>query len=161
MSVALLHNLPVIGCWNVVDKLSDETRNNTTTLANDSTLKFAMKANKTYVFRLHLVYTTGSNPDFKCGHNGPTGPGTIRIHRVNYPQGGTTESNVGIDTAYNTTGFATGTAVTGSGIVKMNGVITNGSTAGDFNITWSQNTLDAGVNTTVEAGSQLLWAELP
>lgn len=137
----------------LVQKTSDEIRNNTATLAVDGALFFAMSASTTYVFRMVVYFTGDSTPDFKFGHDGPAGSVLIDIHHRFTAPGGTSFTGVGVLNAYNpSTGVAITATTGGNSVLFLDGTIQNGATPGNFEFRWSQNTSNAG-NSIVRAGS--------
>lgn len=141
--------------WRTVKKGTTETIASDSTLSNDADLKFTMAANTTYAFRMQVFFSTSAAADFKWRHSGPAAPTAVSITRRNIIAGGTSISQIAEDTAYSAADVAL-LASAGLGIVWIEGIITNGANAGDFNFQWSQNTLDAS-NTSVLAGSYLEW----
>jgi hypothetical protein len=135
-----------------VRKSSNQSVTSSTTLVNDSQLKFAVEANTTYIFNIWLwVYAADGTPDIKLTVTGPSGS-TIAYSPSTY-----------YATADGTT--ALGTVNVGGGtfsaFVDANernqlyfGSISNGATAGDLQFQWAQNT-SSGTSTTVKAGSYI------
>lgn len=129
----------------VVRKASDETVNNSTTYQNDDALLLAVLANTTWVIEFELLVNTSAVADFKAQLTGPAGS-TIYGNNV----------------VLNATGnFAEveGAAVTmaGTGAVKLQHLkflVIVGSTAGNLQLQWAQNTLEA-TDTKVLADSVL------
>lgn len=156
---ALLHRPPLPYAKMPVCKQADETRTSNNTLTADSTLKFAMEANKTYTFNCYVFYSTGATPDLKFGFDGPAGVTSVRIVRKHIVPGGTGYSGVSVATAYETTGVAITSSSTAPGYIELSGTIVNGSTAGNFVFTWAQNTSNAA-NTTIEKGSLLEYVKV-
>jgi hypothetical protein len=133
-----------------VRKSADQSVTSSTTIANDTHLKFAIGANETYTFNLWL-YTTAANstPGIKWNVAGPSGS-TVTFSPPNtYPMadGSTVIATVG-------SGGDTFQGFTDSNLRPMliQGSILNGSTAGDVQLKWAQNT-SSGTSTTVKAGS--------
>lgn len=139
--------------WTMVLKTADETRTNTTTLADDSSLKMSMAANTKYVFRTQIFFNAAATPDLKWRHSGPASPTSISITRRQIIAGGTSIGTIAEDTAYSALDIAVA-ASGGVGIIWIEGVIANGANAGDFVFRWAQNTSDAAA-TTILAGSWL------
>lgn len=147
------------GAWTVVTKQSDEARNTTTTLAADGELAFAMAANTKYLVRARIFYDTDADADFKWGFTGPASPTRVRLERRSIAPSATAYGTIAVATAYDTSGVAvTGTGTDG-GFVAFEAIIENGSTAGDFELTWAQNSSDAG-DATVRRGSYLEYRKL-
>ena len=141
--------------WHLVDfqetKSTDEARVSTTTLANDSKLKFDMLANRKYRLAGKVFYDTNATADFKFGYAGPAGATLIRLSRKLVAPG-TGFLDVTVDTTYATEISVAGSATTG--YIEYDGIIHNGANAGTFAFQWAQNTSNAGA-TTVLAGSSL------
>jgi hypothetical protein len=135
-----------------VRKTADQSVTSSTTLINDTHLKFAVAANETYIFQVFIwAYSANTTPDLKLTITGPSGS-TIAFSPSTY-----------YATADGTT--ALGTVNTGGGsfntFVDANernqlyfGSILNGGTAGDLQFQWAQNTSSATA-TTVKAGSYI------
>jgi hypothetical protein len=135
-----------------VRKSANQSVTSSTTLVNDTHLKFAVAANETFIFQIWLwVYADNGTPDIKLTVTGPSGSTIAFSPSTYYATGdGTT---------------ALGTVTTGGGtfgaFVDANernqlyfGSILNGSTAGDLQLQWAQNTSSA-TSTTVKAGSYI------
>jgi hypothetical protein len=135
-----------------VRKSSNQSVTSSTTVANDSQLKFAVEANATYLFHVWLwVYAADGTPDIKLTFTGPSGSTLVWSPSTLY---GTSDGT----TALGTVSAAT---VTLNAFVDANernqlyfGSILNGATAGDVTLQWAQNT-SSGTATTVKAGSYI------
>lgn len=138
----------------VIFKSADESRNTTTTLADDATLVFPMAANLRYRFTARIWLDTVAAADFKYRHTGPASPASVRIVRQDIAPSATAWENIAVDEAYSSADVVILTAGTTGGYVEFKGVILNGSNAGNFAFKWAQNSSDAG-NTTVRAGSYI------
>jgi hypothetical protein len=139
--------------WNITAKKTTQSVSANTTLQNDNELFFPMAPNTTYQFQLVALVSTPANADFKFGFNGPSSPTSMSVNHVHKADGFSGDSG---KTAYETTGVAgLHTGVT-EGVTLMWGVITNGSTPGNFQFTWAQNTSQAA-NTSVLRGSYIIW----
>lgn len=122
--------------------------NNSTVFVNDDTLVLAVEANSTYVYKLILAYSSNTTADFKWTFSGPAGfGGQGNVFYLDPTSGG--YSTIG---AY---AVASTRAVSGAGVVAQseeNGVLTVAGTAGNFRVTWAQNTANA-TDTVVKIGS--------
>ena len=126
-------------------KTSSETVNNSTTLQNDDTLKFPVGASEVWTFRFVLQATSSTVADLKFAVTAPTGA----VCEVSYLDTETAESNAQYGCG------ATITNITGNGtddVYEITGTVTNGTTAGDVQLQWAQNTAEA-TNTIVYSGS--------
>jgi hypothetical protein len=142
-----------IADWVTVPKIASESVSGDSTLTADTELKIPFEANKTYAIRGVVSYTSTANADFKFDFNGPASPTSVLIKTID-----------GVDTV--TSVVAYGAAVTtlqSDSIQKninFNGVIQNGTTAGDLEFRWSQGTSHSDA-TSVLLGSYLEYMELP
>ena len=144
--------------WNLLMKPGAEGRVSTTTLAADSVLTFPMEANKSYVFRAKIFYSSGATPGFKWRHAGPASPTFLAIEHRQIVPGAAAHSAIAVDTAYSAADI-NGSGTSSSGFIEMDGVIRNGVNAGNFSFQWAQNVSDVGA-TIVLAGSYLEWRKL-
>lgn len=136
-------------------KLADETRNSTTTIANDNTLVITAAANTTYVGEFRVVFETVAAADFKFEIDGPATPGFVEITTK------ITDGNAPTVPTYNQyTAYTGAVAVAGGtgtrGEIVANFIITTGAASGGIRFRWAQNTSDAG-NTTVKLGSKVIY----
>lgn len=135
-----------------VRKSSDQTVTSSTTLVNDSQLKFAAAANETYIFQAWLyTYAADGTPDIKVTFTSPAGSTLFW-----------SSSQVIFNAAAATTltvvapGGTTGDLFVDSNLraIQLYGTVLNGSTAGDIQLQWAQNTSSAN-GTSVKAGSSI------
>lgn len=129
-------------------KTADETISSSTTLQADDALFFTLEANKSYMVDVFVLMSTGGTEDWKFQF---TGPASVTFD--GYVHDGNnvrqfTEASAAIDTF----------SVT-EGVWHFKVSITNGASAGNFTLTWAQNTSGA-TNTTVKQGSVLRWAKV-
>lgn len=123
-------------------KTSDETRNSTTTVADDSELVLALEANERYAIEATLIVSAHATPDFKFAL---TGTGTSTIWWT---------SDLDNDEA-GPLGAGNEQSVNGAGadtMVTLMGTIRVGGTAGNLSVQWAQDTSDAN-DTTLKDGS--------
>ena len=135
-----------------VRKSADQTVTSSTTLVNDSQLKFAVAANETWIFQAWLyTYAADGTPDIKVTFTGPSGSTVFW-----------SSSQVIFNAAAATTltvvapGATTGDLFVDSNLraIQLYGTILNGGTAGDVQLQWAQNTSSAN-GTSVKAGSSI------
>mgnify|MGYP001596422339 FL=1 len=133
-------------------KTTDESVLNSTTLQNDDALLVAVAANTRYWFQVWLVYNGGSDiPDLKVTMVGPAGATLLWEHVGGITQGGTLSIAPvagGVDIAI--------AADTSTRMQMLVGYISVAGTAGNLQFQFAQQTLDAGSNITVKAGSWLI-----
>jgi hypothetical protein len=144
-----------VGLWKQVLKTADETKTSNTTLASDGALKFTMAASTKYAVRGRIYFVTGATGDFKARHTGPASPSLVLIQRRAVAAGASADSSIAVDAAYSSADI-TALGGAGSGWIEFDGIIYNGTNAGDFAWQWAQNTTDATA-TVVKAGSYLEW----
>ena len=135
-----------------VRKSSDQTVTSSTTLVNDSQLKFAVAANETYIFQAWLyTYAADGTPDIKVTFTGPAGSTVLwSSSQVIFNAGGSTTLTVVA------AGATTADLFVDSNLraIQLYGTILNSSTAGDLQFQFAQNTSSAN-GTSVKAGSSI------
>lgn len=135
-----------------VVKAADESRNTTTTLANDSELVLAVEASVTYMFESVIFQNSAATPDYKGQWSVPAGT-TGRFQCTGYSLAGT----LGI---FDNATITTTQTIAGAGAAQphlMTGYITTSTTPGNLRWTWAQNTSN-GSNSTTLAGSYIkMW----
>ena len=133
-------------------KTADESVSSSNTLQNDDVLKIALAASDAVEFSaVMFVSSTSSNPDFKMTFTVPSGA-SIRWMAEWFDE-----------VAYQRSIIVTGSGTTVTfqviggtlGMVKLSGIVVNGSTAGDLQLQWAQNTSN-GTSVTVQQRSFLL-----
>lgn len=128
-------------------KSADETVTSSTTLQDDNELAIAVRADAAYRVELHLVYSSGTTPDFKFGWSYPSGA-TMAVGAYE-TFGGTFNGFAQVETD---TPPADGLAANEP--LWLTGALFTSSTAGTLTFRWAQNTSDPG-NTIVRKGSYL------
>jgi hypothetical protein len=135
-----------------VRKSSDQTVTSSTTLVNDSQLKFAVAASETYIFQAWLyTYAADGTPDIKVTFTGPAGSTVFwSSSQVIFNAGGSTTLTVVAP------GATTADLFVDSNLraIQLYGTILNGGTAGDLQFQFAQNTSSAN-GTSVKAGSSI------
>lgn len=135
-----------------VRKSSDQTVTSSTTLVNDSQLKFAIGASETYIFQAWLyTYAADGTPDIKVTFTGPSGStvfwsssqvifNSAAATTLTVVSAGGTTADLFVDANYRA--------------IQLYGTIVNSTTAGDVQLQWAQNTSSAN-GTSVKAGSSI------
>jgi hypothetical protein len=142
----LVNTAAVGGVPLVAFKSADEARASTTTLANDGEIKVPLLANRNYVWFSHLGFKgAASGGDFKWSWDVPVG--AFLRYSVKYRN----LSGVLFDDAWTTGGDIFAADSTGTGVNKdidMMGAVQVGATAGNLQLTWSQDS-SSGTSTTL------------
>ena len=137
-------------------KPGDTSRASTTTLTADPDLSVAVDASKSYWLDILILYTAASGSgDFKYTFGAPTGAvfyGTAVVIAADTlvaaftysPSGGATISTTELVVS----------AGSGAIPVRLSGVLTTSTTAGNLALSWAQNT-SSGTATVVKAGSYM------
>jgi hypothetical protein len=133
-------------------KTSDESVSSSTTLQNDDVLKIALAASDAVEFSaVMFVSSTSATPDFKMTFTVPSGA-SVRWF-AEWFDGVLYQSSSIVTASGTTANFAV--AANTLGMVKLTGIVVNGSTAGDLQLQWAQNTSN-GTSVTVQQRSFLL-----
>jgi hypothetical protein len=142
---------PKTSVFSVV-KLIDETRNNNTTITNDSELIFPLEAGGKYSYQFYIMNITSAPADFKFTLN-YNGTANLRFYPTWKIVGNSTTTYVAISGTSITTAGNVTPLIGGGGqsFIEIKGSI-NCTTAGTLGFGWAQNTSDAGP-TTVYANS--------
>ena len=135
-----------------VRKSADQTVTSSTTLVNDSQLKFAVGASETYIFQAWLyTYAADGTPDIKVTFTGPAGSTVFwSSSQVIFNAGGATTLTVVSPGATTADLFVDANLRA----IQLYGTILNSTTAGDVQLQWAQNTSSAN-GTSVKAGSSI------
>lgn len=132
-----------------VPKVADQTVTNSSTLTNDTELKFTAVASATYYVRAVLVVTSlGTTSDFKAAWSLPSGAsGSHWATAQTYAASGSSS------TAVTAAGSAVSVgSINGTYPIELEGNLTISTTAGDVVLQWAQNT-QTEEDTKVLAGS--------
>ena len=147
---------------NLIVKGANQYVTSSTTLQDDNALVAALNANWTYRFDHYLVYdgASGSAGDMQFNWQIPSGVTTFD-YTCDFTNpsgnwaGGTTFTASSANIACNTSGVGSLKSAKGTGIIVV------GSTAGNLQLQWAQDT-SSSTPTTVYAGSYLcLWGGVP
>ncbi len=134
----------------VVLKSSDES-DSTGTVQNDDSLLLVLGINEVWQFRFNLLVVAATTTDFKCQLTFPSGSVSALVYAAN----AATFSGDDISSATSPTGTPViQTSGTVSNHVIIEGVMSNGGSAGNLQLQWSGN---AAASCTVKANSTL-WA---
>lgn len=130
----------------------DRTVTASTTLVAVPELTIGLARFQRLLFRFSLFYSSPAAADFKYRLAVPTGLTLYRCFRETWAPDATGLA-FAQDTSNNgTTDITVLHAANTDGFIRGTGIIHNGSTAGDFQLQFAQNTSDAG-NTILRAGS--------
>lgn len=135
-----------------VEKTADETKTQNTTTADDASLKFTAQANTKYRFFLKVFFTTSAAPDFKYQLTGPAA-NYLAFRRDTNVHGSNTVTAT-LDVAYITADTSLVANATGTGQIRIRGVVHVGGAGGTLAFRWAQNT-SSTEPTVVKAGSYM------
>lgn len=127
--------------------------NNSTTLVSDAVLVLPVTTTATYTWEAMIFYDASTAADAKFAFTWPAGS-TARWGIMGISTAGTTDMTVATTNASGTALPVGGNAVSTIIVARMFGDITTGGTAGNLQLQYAQNTLDAS-NFTVRLGSRL------
>jgi len=137
----------------------DRTVTASTTLVAVPELTINLARNQRIFFNFNLFYSSPAAADFKYRLVVPASLTLYRAFRETWAPDATGLA-FNLDTANNgTTDITVLHAANTDGFIRGSGVIHNGSTAGDFQLQFAQNTSDAG-NTVLRAGSSFTFEYL-
>lgn len=140
-------------------KSSTEDRSSTT-LALDSEMQFAMGANETWAFEMHIFSAGTGTTDIKYSIGFPTGA----VCPWGALGGGTASLSAYSSNANDTpTSASTTRAVGMDGTTQLEiikGTVFNGSTAGSLILYWAPNATDGANTASVRKGSHLIATRL-
>jgi hypothetical protein len=135
---------------NVVD--ADQTVTNSATLVTVPQLTLPIGINERVIFRAIIFYTSTATGDLKYRVDVPASPTLYRLATEN------TASDVAAEVTSVITSEADSTALLASGtngVVRLTGVLSNGSTVGNVIFQFAQNTATASESAIIRAGSFL------
>lgn len=141
----------------VAVKTADETVNNSSTLQDDNELFVAVRANNTYIVETGLIYSSGATPLIKVGFDFPSG--ATFVWTMDSLHNSITAATRGDIERFVQSGSTQSFGVSGAGTkvdATPSGLLTVGSTGGNFTVQWAQQTANAS-NTVMYAGS---WIKL-
>lgn len=135
-------------------KSADQTVNNTTTFADITDFSYAMVTNRTYRFRGVIYFNDASTASgIRLTMTGPSTPTSLFYSMVFQDAAGTVKTGALPSTTY---GVVHNVAVTVAGlrVAYIDGLVMNGSNAGNLKVQFAQSSAEAA-DTTVKAGSFL------
>jgi len=135
---------------NIVD--ADQTVTNSATLVTVPQLTIPIGINERVIFRATLFYTSTATGDFKYRVDVPASPTLYRLFAEEQAADATAIvcSTITAE-ADDTVLFASGT----DGVIRVSGILQNGSTAGQVLFQFAQNTATASQSAIIRAGSFL------
>ena len=138
----------VMTLGNIVD--ADQTVTNSATLVTVPQLTLPIGTNERVLFRYTIFYTSTATGDFKYRVDVPTSPTLYRLGVETFAADGsaTVASTLSAE-ADGTVLFAAST----DGFIRLNGILQNGSTAGQVIFQFAQNTATGSQSAIVRAGS--------
>lgn len=134
-------------------KTSDQTVTSSTALVNDTALVVPVLANAIYEVKCLVIYTALNGGDLKWTWTVPAG--AALLYQALHNEGGATGlGNSSLVNSQALVGFAVGQGAGTNTGVGMQGSIVVGSTPGNLQLQWAQNTSSA-TSTTVRTGSYI------
>ena len=134
--------------WQTIIKPANETAVNNT-YQDDDSLTFPVEASTTYRFRFVCMYDTPTAADLKIQLTGPASPTLIQALVVTNAPAAVALVTV-MWTAFSTSQSITSASTT-AGAFTIDGVLQNGTTAGNVTLQWAQVTSSG--TSTMYAGS--------
>lgn len=138
----------VMTLGNIVD--ADQTVTNSATLVTVPQLTLPIGTNERVLFRYTIFYTSTASGDFKYRVDVPASPTLYRLGVETFAaDGSATVASALSAEADGTVLFAAST----DGFIRLNGILQNGSTAGQVIFQFAQNTATGSQSAIVRAGS--------
>lgn len=138
----------VLTVGNIVD--ADQTVTNSATLVTVPQLTIAVGKNERVLFRYTVFYTSTATGDLKYRINTPASPTLFRLCTDNVAD----DVTAGVTSVLTANADSTALLATGTnGILRLTGVLSNGSTAGSVTFQFAQNTATAAQSAIIRAGS--------
>jgi hypothetical protein len=144
----------------IARKSADQIVNNSTTLVNDTHLFAPVLANEVWLIHAWVLFDSGTTPDIKFAWTVPASA-TFSWGFPSSDAGTANWANLGSPVALATTASIAIVSL-GAGTVQgvnMTGIAVIAGTAGNVQLQWAQNTLNAS-NTTVRLNSALVGCRL-
>lgn len=136
-----------------VVKAANQSRNTTTTYADDDTLLFSVAANKVYVVRIHVEYTLGAGgAKFQLAGPASTTVKSLTMINTGSPALSANPSGTLSQVIVNDSNFGMTNAFVVQAIVRT-------TNAGTLSLQWAQSSSN-GANSTVLAGSHIEYVTL-
>lgn len=138
--------------WKYVVKDTDETKNSTTTLANDTVLVKTIQGGEVWRMQLRVLLTAANDTmDYKFALNYSGSTNAVYCKARYVAAGGTTETILSQSSLIGSTSVTAATS--GFAYVDID-ILLDANTGGTFGFQWAQDSSDAG-NLTVLKGSYL------
>lgn len=144
--------------WQTKTKAAIQSTTSNTVLLNDNTLFFPMLINRTYRVQMFVTFTMGAAEDFKYDITGPASPTAVALSAFDSAPLAVPAARA-LATTYAATARSLTGASAGTSTISVDGTITNGATAGNFQLRWAQ--VVSGVTlTSVLRGSYIQFTEI-
>jgi len=138
----------VMTLGNVVD--ADQTVTNSATLVTVPQLTIPVGINERVLFRYTVFYTSTATGDLKYRVDVPASPTLYRLATDNVAD----DLTAGVTSVIITEADSTALLATGvNGVLRLTGVLQNGTTAGQVVFQFAQNTATAAQSAIIRAGS--------
>lgn len=147
-NIGAVYQPDVMTVGNIVD--ADQTVTNSATLVTVPQLTIPIGTNERVLFRYTIYYTSTATGDLKYRVDVPASPTLYRLATDNVAD----DVTAGVTSVIITEADSTALLATGvNGILRLNGVLSNGSTAGQVIFQFAQNTATAAQSAVIRAGS--------
>lgn len=138
----------VMTLGNIVD--ADQTVTNSATLVTVPQLTLPVGIGERVLFRYTIFYTSTATGDFKYRVDVPASPTLYRLATDNVAA----DLTAGVTSVITAEADSTALLASGTdGVIRLNGVLSNGSTAGQVIFQFAQNTQTGSQSAIVRAGS--------
>jgi hypothetical protein len=147
-NIGAVYQPDVLTVGNIVD--ADQTVTNSATLVTVPQLTFPIGTNERVLFRYTIFYTSTASGDLKYRVDVPASPTLYRLATDN------TASDLTAGVTSVITAEADSTALLASGtdgVLRLTGVLSNGTTAGQVLFQFAQNTATGSQSAIIRAGS--------
>lgn len=147
-NIGAVYQPDVMTLGSIVD--ADQTVTNSATLVTVPQLTIPIGTNERVLFRYTIFYTSTATGDLKYRVDVPASPTLYRLATDNVAD----DVTAGVTSVITAEADSTALLASGvNGILRLNGVLTNGSTAGTVIFQFAQNTATASQSAIIRAGS--------
>jgi hypothetical protein len=147
-NIGAVYQPDVMTVGNIVD--ADQTVTNSATLVTVPQLTFPIGTNERVLFRYTIFYTSTATGDLKYRVDVPATPTLYRLATDNTAS----DLTAGVTSVITTEADSTALLASGTdGVLRLTGVLSNGTTAGQVLFQFAQNTATGAQSAIIRAGS--------